>query len=111
MQVKEPKLRIVDFVSDTIVSRKLVNKNGTTIISASKLNTESQWYVCRNVPYPKCAKKDEYDRFFYRKEIRFPYVHVLIQELKNSTNAMKKDCAQSLIDFHTKRITNITKLL
>jgi hypothetical protein len=111
MQTKEPKLKMVDFIEDTIISRKLINKNGTTIISASKLNTESQWYVCRSVPYPKCAKKQEGDRFFYRKEIEFPYGHVLIQELKNSTNAMKKDCAQSLIDFHTKRITNITKLL
>jgi len=107
----EKKLKLVDIISEYGLTRKVVNKNNNTVIIAFKGIDDKDWNIVKSVKYPKCAKKEPWDYFIFNKQVNFPYMATMVGCLKEAQNAMKKDCAQSLIEFHTKRVTNITKLL
>jgi hypothetical protein len=68
MQTKEPKLRIVDIIWEYGNIRKVVNKNGNTVIQATRLYSQDEWEITTTIKLPKCANKPEWERFLFNKK-------------------------------------------
>lgn len=103
------KLIIVDEIQFDRVIRKLCNKNNTVIAFAVFYYGDTKWTIKTRVAPPKCSGSTE--KIIYTEECTFPNHFIFLSVLKNAQNFVKKQYAKELIEFHTKRITNITKLL